>query len=94
VVREHAPADLLTVKGIAAAQRFRLADDAPAITKPDGVPGVARYLALYELDTEDTAAVLEGWHALHLRAGGRGFDALELVAMTTGTALAPRQTSA
>lgn len=85
----HLP-DLLTVEGIVAAQRFRLPDDGPAMVTPTGTTAVARYLALYELDTEDVAAVRAAVRALHLRERGRGFDALDVVAATTGVALGER----
>jgi hypothetical protein len=89
----HLP-DLLTVNGIAAAQRFRLPDDAPALVMPSGSTAVARYLALYELDTDDVAAVRAAIRALQLTQRGRGFDGLEVVASMDGTALGGRRTSA
>src|SRR5438105_766748 len=69
----HLP-DLLTVDGIVAAQRFRLPDNGPAMVTPTGTPAVARYLALYGLDTEDVATVRAAVHALHVRDGGRGVE--------------------
>lgn len=89
----HLP-DLLTVDGIVAAQRFRLADDVPAMAAASGAPAVAHYLALYELDTEDVAGVRTAVSALRLAERGRGFDGLEVVASMTGTALGERQTGA
>jgi hypothetical protein len=89
----HLP-DLLTVDGIVAAQRFRLPDDGSAMVSPAGAPAGARYLALYELDTDDVAAVRAAVNALRLGERGRGFEGLEVVASMTGTALGDRQIGA
>jgi hypothetical protein len=89
----HLP-DLLTVKGIVAAQRFRLPDDGPAIASTSGASAFARYLALYELDTDGVASVRAAVSALRLVELGRGFDGLEVLASMTGTALGECQTTA
>ena len=58
-VDRHMP-DVLDVPGFISAQRFRLAPD-PA--NPDALP---RHLAIYEIETEDRAAVMA---ELRRRAG-------------------------
>jgi len=50
---QHIP-DVLKIPGFVAAQRFRLAD-----AQMDGTTSPWRYLALYELDTDDLAGALK-----------------------------------
>jgi Domain of unknown function (DUF4286) len=50
--KQHIP-DVLNVPGFVAAQRFRLADKQMGETNP------YRYLALYEIETEDLAGALK-----------------------------------
>jgi hypothetical protein len=83
----HLP-DLLRVEGIVAAQRFRLTGPGPQTLNRAGEPAVAQYLAVYELDTEDTDAVLERIAAA--RSRWQMFDGLQLVAGARYVALGER----
>jgi hypothetical protein len=80
-------ADVLRVPGFVAAQRFKLA-------QPDGsLPG--RYLALYEIETEDPQAALE---ELTRRSGTQSMmisEAMDMskVSATLFAALGPRRTA-
>jgi hypothetical protein len=69
--------DLLSVEGIVAAQRFELTGPGPQTINRAGEPTVAQYLAIYELDTEDTEAVLERIAAA--RSRWQMFDGIQLV---------------
>ena len=84
-VDRHMP-DVLAVPGFVAAQRFRLA---PATQEKDAPP---RYLALYEIETDDVTAVLAdlarraGTDSMPLYAGAEA----TLVARHIGEAVSPR----
>jgi len=84
----HLP-DLLGVEGIVAAQRFQLTGPGPQTVTRSGEPAVAQYLAVYELDTEDTEAVLERIGAA--RGAWQMFDGIRLVAGARYVALGERQ---
>jgi hypothetical protein len=84
----HLP-DLLGVEGIVAAQRFQLTGPGPQTLGRNGEPVVAQYLAVYELDTEDTDAVLERIGAA--RGQWQMFDGIQLVAGARYVALGERQ---
>jgi hypothetical protein len=83
--------DLLSVDGIVAAQRFQLTGPGPQTVTRSGEPAVAQYLAIYELDTEDTDAVLERIGAA--RSQWQMFDSMQLVAGARYVALGDRQTA-
>ena len=83
----HLP-DLLSVEGLVAAQRFQLTGPGPQTLNRAGEPAVAQYLAVYELDTEDTDAVLERIAAA--RSQWQMFDGLQLVAGARYVALGER----
>ena len=87
----HLP-DLLSVDGIVAAQRFKLVGPGPQTLTRAGEPAVAQYLAVYELDTDDTEAVLARIAAA--RPQWRMSDAIQLVASARYVALGERQTAA
>jgi len=86
----HLP-DLLGVEGIVAAQRFKLTGPGPQTLTRSGEPAVAQYLAVYELDTEDTDAVLARIGAA--RSGWQMSDSLQLVAAARYVAAGERQTA-
>ena len=86
----HLP-DLLSVEGIVAAQRFKLTGPGPQTLTRAGEPAVAQYLAVYDLDTDDTEVVLERIAAA--RPQWRMFDGLQLVASARYVALGERQTA-
>jgi hypothetical protein len=87
----HLP-DLLGVEGIVAAQRFRLSGPGPQTLTRSGEPAVAQYLAVYELDTEDTEAVLG--RIMAARSGWQMSDSLQMVAAGRYVAVGERQTTA
>jgi hypothetical protein len=86
----HLP-DLLGVEGIVAAQRFKLTGPGPQTLTRSGEPAVAQYLAIYELDTEDTDAVLARIGAA--RSGWQMSDSLQLVSGARYVAAGERQTA-
>ena len=86
----HLP-DLLRVEGIVAAQRFQLTGPGPQTLTRAGEPAVAQYLAVYELDTDDTEAVLERIAAALPQ--WQMFDGIQLVASARYVALSERQTA-
>ncbi len=89
----HLP-DLLTeVPGIISARRLRLAGPAPALQARGREPEVARYLAMYELDTDDTRAFMKTLVETSNSLGERGrmFDGLQIVGSATYTALGEEQ---
>ena len=88
----HVP-DILAVEGFSAAQRFKLAGPGPASVTREGEPMVAQYLAMYEMDTDDTRAAMRQLnHAVgELTQRGRMFDGLQLVSAATYVALGERQ---
>ncbi|MGD9890170.1 MAG: hypothetical protein AB7R89_02725 [Dehalococcoidia bacterium] len=83
--------DLLSVDGIVAAQRFQLTGPGPETVTRSGEPAVAQYLAIYELDTEDTDAVLA--RIGEARSQWQMFDGIQLVAGARYIALGDRQTA-
>ena len=91
----HVP-DILAIEGFTAAQRFKLAGPGPQTVTRDGQPGVAQYLALYEMDTADTRAAMKrlGEAVGELQQRGRMFDGLQVVSGATYAALGERQTAA
>jgi len=56
---QHIP-DVVSVPGIVAAQRFRLAD----FQMGNGAPSPWKYLAIYEIETDDLKATFDGMQAL------------------------------
>ena len=56
---QHIP-DVVSVPGIVAAQRFRLAD----FQMGNGEPSPWKYLAIYEIETDDLKATFDGMQAL------------------------------
>jgi hypothetical protein len=56
---QHIP-DVVSVPGIVAAQRFRLAD----FQMGTGAPSPWKYLAIYEIETDDLKATFDGMQAL------------------------------
>lgn len=83
--------DLLSVDGIVGAQRFRLTGPGPQTVTRSGEPQVAQFLAIYELDTEDTDAVLERIGAA--RGQWQMSDALQIVTAARYVALGEQQTA-
>ena len=53
--KQHLP-DILAIPGFAQAQRFRLAEPSAQV----GPAGPYRYLAIYEIETDDVGAVIAG----------------------------------
>ncbi len=90
----HLP-DLLAVAGIVGAQRFQLAGAGPQTVTATSAPAVAQYLAVYDLDTEDVAAVLQRIQAIapDWQAQGRLFDGFQVVSGASYVALGARQTA-
>jgi hypothetical protein len=82
----HLP-DVLTVPHIVAAQRYKLAGPANK-NEPD-----AQYLAVYELDTDDTRTAIKalGEEMPKWTAAGRVIDCLQVVSATTFAAIGSRQ---
>lgn len=83
--------DLLGVDGIIAAQRFQLTGPGPQTVTRSGEPAVAQYLAVYELDTEDTEAVLK--RIGEAISQWQMFDGLQVVGGARYVALGERQTA-
>lgn len=90
----HVP-DILAVEGFTAAQRYRLSGPGPQAVTREGEPAVAQYLAVYELDTEDTRAAMQrlneaapGW-----TERGRMFDGIRVVSTGTYVAIGEPQTA-
>ncbi len=90
----HVP-DMLAVDGVMAAQRYRLSGPGPRSVNRAGEPEVAQYLAVYELDTDDTRAVMKrvGEAMADLRQRGRMLGGLRIVASGTYVAVGDRQTA-
>ena len=76
----HIP-DVLKAPHIVGATRYRLSGPPP---RNGGEPH-ATYLAIYQLDTDDTRGVMKGLneHSKHLIEAGRMIDCLGLVSTTT-----------
>lgn len=89
----HVP-DILAIEGFTAARRYKLSGPGPKVETANG-PAVAQYLAIYEMDTEDTRSVMQRVGAAigDLTARGRMFDGLQLVGSGTYVALGDRQTA-
>jgi hypothetical protein len=86
----HFP-DVLAVPHVVSAQRFKLSGPASQDE------GDAQYLAVYELDTDDTKAVMGGLNAgsREWAAAGRVIDCLQVVSVKTYTATgAPQRAKA
>ena len=84
----HVP-DILGVEGVVGARRFKLSGPGPQTITRDGQPAVARYLAMYELDTDDTRSVMKRINETHaqLVQRGRVIDCLQVVSAGTYVAL-------
>ncbi len=91
----HLP-DILSIPHVVAAQRFRLARDASRSPGPWAAEDGPRYLAIYELDTDDPDLILRAVGELRPRlvAEGRTIDVLEITSTTFLTALGARQEGA
>ena len=91
----HLP-DILTIPHVVAAQRFRLARDASRSASPRAAEDGPRYLALYELDTDDPDTILGAVGELvpRLVAEGRMIDVIEGQGSTFFTTLGVRQEAA
>lgn len=87
----HVP-DILAIEGFTGARRYKLAGPGPRVQTPNG-EAVAQYLALYEMDDEDTRAAMGrlGKAVGGLAERGRMFDGMQLVASATYVALGERQ---
>jgi hypothetical protein len=83
----HVP-DILTTEGFSGARRYKLSGPAPRGQDP-----VYRYLALYEIDTDDTREAMQrlGKTATDLRERGRMFEHMKLGSTATYVALGDRQ---
>ncbi|HZU77678.1 MAG TPA: DUF4286 family protein [Dehalococcoidia bacterium] len=83
----HVP-DLLKLDHFVAAQRFKVSGR-PNRNEPDAV-----YMALYELDTDDTAAAMKvlGEGVRELQAQGRMIDCLQATSSTTYVPITERIT--
>lgn len=84
----HIP-DMLAVDGIITAQRFKLSGPGPQMVNRDGQTAVAQYLALYELDTDDTRGLNKriGAAMEEVRRSGRNFDGIRGVGSGTYVAI-------
>ncbi len=88
----HLP-DILSIPHVVAAQRFRLARDVSRSASPWAAEDGPRYLAIYELDTDDPDTILRAVGELlpRLVAAGRMIDVIEAPSSTFFTALGARQ---
>lgn len=89
----HVP-DILAIDGFSAAQRFRLAGPGPNVQAAQGAePAVAQYLAMYEMESDDTRPAMKRLNEAvgGLAQRGRMFDGMQLVSAATYTAVADRQ---
>ena len=86
----HVP-DIIAVEGFSAARRYKLSGPAPRGHEP-----VSRYLALYEMDTDDTRAAMQklGEAVGGLREAGRMFEQMKVGSSATYVAVADRQLQA
>lgn len=85
----HLP-DLLTIEGFVGARRYRLAGPAPRNQQP-----AARYLAVYELATDDTRAIMKRLGEEVARLGERGtYPHMRVEGVATYVALGDRQQAA
>ena len=91
----HLP-DILSIPHVVAAQCFRLARDASRSPSPWAAEDGPRYLAIYELDTDDPDTILRALGELRprLMAEGRMIDVIEAPSSTFFTALGARQEAA
>jgi hypothetical protein len=83
----HLP-DILAVEGFTAARRYRLSGPAPRGQEP-----ASRYLAIYEIDTDDTHEAMKklGEASAGLRDAGRMSPHLKIGSAATYVAIADRQ---
>ena len=90
----HVP-DILAVEGFTAAQRFKLSGSGPKVQTAQGEPAVAQYLAMYEMESDDTRAAMKRLNQVvpELAQRGRMFDGLQVVSAATYTALGERQSA-
>lgn len=86
----HVP-DILAIEGFTAARRYKVAGPALQIQGQSGtVP--AQYLAVYEMDTDDTRSVMKRLGAAvgELAQRGRMFDGMQLAGSATYLPLGER----
>jgi hypothetical protein len=90
----HVP-DILAVEGFTGAQRFKLSGPGPQTVTRDGQPAVAQYLALYEMDSDDTRAAMKRLNetVADLQRRGRMLDGLQIVSAATYVAVGEPQTA-
>ena len=83
----HVP-DILAVEGFRAARRYKLSGPPPRNQEP-----ASRYLAIYELDTDDTRAAMKRLSEAVAELGQRGrmFEGLRIGSAATYVALGERQ---
>lgn len=92
----HVPDLLAEVPEIITARRMRLSGPAPGLSVRGGEPLVAQYLAMYELNTDDTRAFMKrlGEVSASLGQRGRMYDGLQVVGTATYVALGDEQRKA
>ena len=91
----HLP-DILAIEGFVGARRYKLSGPGPQMVTRGGDPAVAQYLAVYELDTDDTKAAMGrlGPAVADLQSRGRMFDGMQTVGAASYVALGDRQEAA
>ncbi|MFN8559281.1 MAG: DUF4286 family protein [Dehalococcoidia bacterium] len=91
----HVP-DLLALDGVVAARRFALSGPGIPMTARDGSATVARFLAMYELDSDDTRTMMRRINQAHneLVQQGRVVAYLQVVGAATYLPLGERRTAA
>lgn len=90
----HVP-DILGIEGYTSAQRYKLSGPGPKMITPTGSEAVAQYLAVYELDTDDTRSAMKRLNQTvgELAQRGRMLEGLQIVGAATYTALGGQQTA-
>jgi hypothetical protein len=85
----HVP-DILAVDGFSAARRYKLSGPPPRGQEP-----ASRYLAIYEVDTDDTREAMKklGEAVGGMQSAGRMFDQMKVGSTATYVAVADRQES-
>jgi hypothetical protein len=88
----HVP-DIIATEGFTAGRRYKLSGPGPKMQTRDGSTAVAQYLAIYEMEDEDTAAAMQrlGKAVGDLAQRGRMFEGLEVVGSATYVALGDKQ---